>query len=137
VLLFEVVNRGNILLLNKFNSAASSRNPTTTGGLRQRYLMREGYTLVFVGWEFDLAPGIIRGSSAEDRRIDRADHGAFILDSRQNETELDDAPLYARPILRCRKRADGSRSLLGQADADRAYEMAFCDRTSRGAARGA
>src|SRR4051812_8833144 len=29
VLLFEIVNRGNILLLNKFNSAPSSRNPAT------------------------------------------------------------------------------------------------------------
>ena len=95
VLLFEVVNRGNILLLNKFNSAASSRNPTTPEEFGNGYLMREGYTLVLVGWEFDLAPGILR---VEAPRLDGLIEPItlpFILDSRKNETALDDAFFYA------------------------------------------
>jgi alpha/beta hydrolase family protein len=95
VLLFEVVNRGNILLLNKFNSAASSRNPTTTEEFGNGYLMREGYTLVFVGWEFDLAPGILRVEAPKIDGLIEPITVPFILDSRQNETELDDVPLYA------------------------------------------
>ena len=95
VLLFEVVNRGNILLLNKFNSAASSRNPTTAEEFGNGYLMREGYTLVFVGWEFDLAPGILRVEAPKIDGLIEPITVPFILDSRQNETELDDAPLYA------------------------------------------
>ena len=49
VLLFDVVNRGN------------------------GYLMREGYTLVLVGWEFDLAPGTSRRSSSPTPAIRNAD----------------------------------------------------------------
>jgi hypothetical protein len=94
VLLFEVVNRGNILLLNKFNSAPSSRNPTTPEEFGNGYLMREGYTLVFVGWEFDLAPGILRVEAPKIERLIEPITVPFILDSRQNEMELDDAPLY-------------------------------------------
>jgi len=94
VLLFEVVNRGNILLLNKFNSAASSRNPATPEEFGNGYLMREGYTLVFVGWEFDLAPGILRVEAPTIDGLIEPITVPFILDSRQNETELDDAPLY-------------------------------------------
>ena len=95
VLLFEVVNRGNLLLLNKFNGAASSRNPTTAEQFGNGYLMREGYTLVFVGWEFDLAPGILRVEAPTIDGLIEPITVPFILDSRQNETELDDAPLYA------------------------------------------
>jgi len=94
VLLFEVVNRGNILLLNKFNSAPSSRNPTTPEEFGNGYLMREGYTLVFVGWEFDLAPGILRVEAPKIEGLIEPITVPFILDSRQNEMELDDAPLY-------------------------------------------
>jgi len=95
VLLFEVVNRGNILLLNKFNSAASSRNPTNAQEFGNGYLMREGYTLVFVGWEFDLAPGILRVEAPKIGGLIEPITVPFIVDSRQNEIELDDAPLYA------------------------------------------
>src|SRR4030095_16172876 len=94
VLLFEVVNRGNILLLNKFTTAASSRNPTTPEEFGNGYLMREGYTLVFVGWEFDLAPGILRVAAPKVDGLIEPITVPFILDARQNETELDDAPLY-------------------------------------------
>jgi hypothetical protein len=81
VLLFEVVNRGNILLLNKFNSAASSRNPTTPDEFGNGYLMREGYTLVFVGWEFDLAPGRLRVEAPKIDGLIEAITVPFILDS--------------------------------------------------------
>ena len=95
VLLFEVVNRGNILLLNKFNSAPSSRNPTTGADFGNGYLMHEGYTLVFVGWEFDLEPGAIRLQAPAINGLVEPIRIPFILDKRENETDLDDAPLYA------------------------------------------
>jgi hypothetical protein len=94
VLLFEVVNRGNILLLNKFNSASSSRNPTTAAELGNGYLMREGYTLVFVGWEFDLPAGAVRLQAPAIDGLVEPITVPFILDARQNETTLNDAPLY-------------------------------------------
>lgn len=95
VLLFEVVNRGNILLLNKFNGAPSSRSPATAEEFGNGYLMREGYTLVFVGWEFDLPPGVPRVEAPKLDALVESITVPFILDSRQNETDLDDALFYA------------------------------------------
>ena len=51
VLFFDVVNRGNKLLLGRFNLARGSTDPTTEADFGDGFLMREGYTLVAVGWE--------------------------------------------------------------------------------------
>ncbi|MBM4183238.1 MAG: hypothetical protein FJ207_03320 [Gemmatimonadetes bacterium] len=51
VLFFDVVNRGNKALLSSFNLAAGAVDPTTEAHFGDGYLMREGYTLVAVGWE--------------------------------------------------------------------------------------
>lgn len=60
VLLFEVPNRGRKGLLTRFNSAPANSDPTTVADFGDGYLLREGYTLVWVGWEFDLAPPLLR-----------------------------------------------------------------------------
>ena len=39
-----------------FNEAPSAPDPTTPAHFGNGFLMREGYTLVWVGWEFDVAP---------------------------------------------------------------------------------
>ena len=51
VLFFDVVNRGNKLLLGRFNLAQGAVDPTTEAELGDGFLMREGYTLVALGWE--------------------------------------------------------------------------------------
>ena len=51
VAFFDVVNRGNKLLLGRFNLATGSTDPTTAADFGDGFLMREGYTLVAVGWE--------------------------------------------------------------------------------------
>ena len=51
VLFFDVVNRGNKLLLGRFNLARGSTDPTTEAEFGDGFLMREGYTLVALGWE--------------------------------------------------------------------------------------
>ena len=51
VLFFDVVNRGNKLLLGRFNLARGSTDPTTEADFGDGFLMKEGYTLVAVGWE--------------------------------------------------------------------------------------
>jgi hypothetical protein len=55
VLFFDVVNRGNKALLSTFNHAAGSLDPATEAHFGNGLLMREGYTLVAVGWQFDVA----------------------------------------------------------------------------------
>jgi hypothetical protein len=56
VLLFEVVNRGNKALIPRFNQDATrSDDPHTLADFGDGLLMKDGYTLVFVGWEFGLS----------------------------------------------------------------------------------
>ncbi len=54
VAFFDKVNRGNLLLLRTFNRARSSSDPTVEADFGDGLLMREGYTLVAVGWQFDV-----------------------------------------------------------------------------------
>jgi hypothetical protein len=62
ILLFEVNNRGNKLALGNFNEGVAGnlpdRNGLTSPG--DGWLMRQGYTMVWFGWEMDVLPGINR-----------------------------------------------------------------------------
>jgi len=51
--LVEVLNRGRKLMLEGFNRSVSP-DPEAESELGDGFLMRFGYTLVWVGWEFDL-----------------------------------------------------------------------------------
>jgi hypothetical protein len=57
VVFFDIVNRGNKQLLRSFSRAAGSADPTTEADFGDAYLLRQGYTLVAVGWQFDVAKG--------------------------------------------------------------------------------
>jgi hypothetical protein len=63
VLFFEISNRGRKGLLGRFNRAAASNDPTTTADFGDGFLLREGYTLVWVGWEFDVGSGLLRAEA--------------------------------------------------------------------------
>jgi hypothetical protein len=54
VLLFDLVNRGRMTLLNIFNHGAASADPATEADFGDGFLMRQGYTLVSIGWQFDV-----------------------------------------------------------------------------------
>jgi len=51
VLFFDKVNRGNKALLTRFNMGVGAVDPTTEAHFGDGYLMREGYTILAVGWE--------------------------------------------------------------------------------------
>lgn len=53
VLLFEISNRGNKGMIGRFNRTRNVDDPTTSEHMGDGFLMREGYTLVWVGWQFD------------------------------------------------------------------------------------
>ncbi len=57
VLLFEVSNRGGKGLLGRFNSATGSLDPATPEQFGDLWLLKKGYTLVWLGWQWDLPPG--------------------------------------------------------------------------------
>jgi hypothetical protein len=54
VALFDVLNRGRKNMLNAFNRSPPSFDPNAPLGLGDGFLMQQGYTLVWVGWQFDL-----------------------------------------------------------------------------------
>ena len=58
-LLFEIANRGRKGMLGRFNRAPGSQDPTAAADLGDGFLMKEGYTLVWVGWQFDVQPPFV------------------------------------------------------------------------------
>ncbi len=54
VALVEVSNRGGKGLLSGFARASASRDPATDNHLGDGFLTAQGYTLVWVGWQFDV-----------------------------------------------------------------------------------
>lgn len=60
--LYEVSNRGGKGMLGFFNHAAGSLDPATDAEMGDGFLMKEGFTLLWVGWQFDppRRPGLVR-----------------------------------------------------------------------------
>ncbi|MGB9606758.1 MAG: hypothetical protein ACPL88_12855, partial [Bryobacteraceae bacterium] len=61
-ILFEVSNRGNKYLLRQFNFGTATNDPRTAEHFGDGYLLEEGYTLVWLGWQFDVPdqPDLLR-----------------------------------------------------------------------------
>jgi len=56
-LLYDVNNRGNKRALQFFNDATPNNDPRTAQDAGHGFLMRQGYTVVWCGWQGDLLPG--------------------------------------------------------------------------------
>ncbi len=56
-LLYDVNNRGNKRALQFFNDAPPNNDPRTARDAGNGFLMRNGYTVVWCGWQGDLLPG--------------------------------------------------------------------------------
>src|SRR5581483_10555913 len=54
--LFEVSNRGGKGMLSGFNRGTGSFDPHTERDFGDGFLLEQGYTLVWLGWEFDVPP---------------------------------------------------------------------------------
>jgi Alpha/beta hydrolase domain len=54
VAFFDVLNRGRKNILRDFNHAPQVLDPTAAADFGDGFLMRQGYTLVWVGWQFDI-----------------------------------------------------------------------------------
>jgi hypothetical protein len=60
VLFFEASNRGRFGLLGRFAGAGPTLNGQAPSDFGDGFLLREGFTLVWVGWEFDVEPSLVR-----------------------------------------------------------------------------
>jgi len=60
--LYEVSNRGGKGMLGFFNHATGSADPTTPADMGDGFLMKQGFTLLWVGWQFDVPQraGLVR-----------------------------------------------------------------------------
>jgi len=59
-LLYEVGNRGGKSMLQRFQNARGSRDPTTEAEFGDGALMKQGYTLLWMGWQWDVPEGQMR-----------------------------------------------------------------------------
>ena len=59
---FDVANRGRIAALGRFNGAPASRDPLAAHDYGDGFLLEEGFTLLWVGWQHDvpLDDGLLR-----------------------------------------------------------------------------
>ncbi len=59
-LLYEVGNRGGKGMLSTFQKAKGSRDPTIASEFGDGYLMAQGYSLLWMGWQWDVPDGQMR-----------------------------------------------------------------------------
>ncbi|HYU77997.1 MAG TPA: hypothetical protein VEK56_03370, partial [Vicinamibacterales bacterium] len=70
--LYEVSNRGGKGMLGFFNRAAGSLDPQTAEQLGDGFLLEQGFTLLWVGWQFDppMREGLVRVHAPIAREAD-------------------------------------------------------------------
>jgi hypothetical protein len=84
---FDVINRGNFRLLSTFSGGAPAGDPTSEAHFGNASLLNEGYTLVAVGWQFDVADELIGLQAWDKGRM-----GALLHTSIDGTRDLQDAP---------------------------------------------
>jgi hypothetical protein len=97
--LFEISNRGGKGLLATFNRATPSSDPMQAEHFGDGLLMRNGFTLVSVGWEFDVGPlpqlsvkapiAMKNGAPIVDTIA-----ASFVVDAPAAEASVSDVPKY-------------------------------------------
>jgi hypothetical protein len=102
-LLYEVGNRGGKASLQVFQKAAASSDPTTATDFGNGALMHQGYSLLWMGWQWDVPAG----KMTMDLPI-ATDHGApisglvrgnFIPNSQTTTASLTDRGHKAYPVV--------------------------------------
>jgi hypothetical protein len=102
VLLFEVANRGRRGLLAGFNRAQRGNDPTTDSDVGDGLLMRDGYTLVWIGWQIDVPAPLLRIDAPPARLPSRSDDwlSVEIMHNQQvSEGFLVDDPAGRPPVI--------------------------------------
>ena len=97
--LFEISNRGGKGLLTAFNRATGSADPMQPEHFGDGLLMRNGFTLVWVGWEFDVGPLPLLSVKAPIATKNGAPlvetiAASFVLDAPAAEASVSEVPRY-------------------------------------------
>ena len=103
--LFEVSNRGGKGMLGFYDRAAGSSDPRTPEQFGDDFLLEHGFTLVWLGWQFDVPEreGLMRLYAPVARDGDKAITGLvrseLVLDKRQTSYSLADREHIPYPAL--------------------------------------
>jgi hypothetical protein len=122
--LFEVSNRGRKSIVSLFNNGRGSFDPRTSEEFGDRFLLERGYTLAWIGWQFDVPPEPnllqFRAPAARDgdKPITGLVRSDFVPDERVTEMHVADRTHIPYPVahpddpglqLTVRERRDGPR----------------------------
>lgn len=94
--LYEVSNRGNKGMLSFFNYASGSPDPVDEKHFGDGFLLKEGFTLLWLGWQFDVpeVPGRIRlttpVATKDGKPIRGLVRGDFVVEDRVYDHLLSD-----------------------------------------------
>jgi hypothetical protein len=94
----DVVNRGGKVVFSMLNRGANA-NPVSEADLGDRFLLRQGFTIVWVGWEFDVPKGGAMRVDVPAATDDRSPivgwaHAPFILNTRTERVTVTDLAAY-------------------------------------------
>ena len=102
-LFFEVANRGRMGLLGQFNGGGGGNNPTTVADFGDGLMMREGYTLVSVGWEIDVPSPLLRIDAPRavfpSSMVIAPVSAEIMVNTRTTESFLIDDPAGRPPVI--------------------------------------
>jgi hypothetical protein len=104
-LFYEVGNRGGKSMLQTFQKATGSPDPTTETDFGDGALMRQGFTLLWMGWQWDVPQraGTMRMempiATEHGRQITGVVRGNFILNEKAATAPLADRNHLAYPVL--------------------------------------
>ncbi len=125
--LFEVSNRGGKGMLGMFNLARGSRDPQTEAELGDGFLLERGFTLAWLGWQFDVPMDsqLLRLHAPVAKDGDRPIRGLirseFVPDKKVRSFSLGDRTMIPYPVanpedsalrLTVRERTDGPRRVI-------------------------
>ena len=103
--LYEVSNRGGKGMVGFFNFAASGVDPQTPEQFGDGFLLEHGFTLLWVGWQFDvpIREGLVRvfapiAKEADGRSITGLVRSDFVVIERATEASLADRNHQAYPV---------------------------------------
>jgi hypothetical protein len=125
--LFEVSNRGGKGALAMFNRAAGSPDPRTAQQLGDGFLFEQGYTVVWLGWQFDVPEGanLMRLYAPAAQGLKGLVRAEIVVDKKQLSHSVADRNHKPYPVLNpddpalsltVRDRVDGPRQTVPRAE---------------------
>src|SRR5215469_9066380 len=101
-LFYEVGNRGNKSTLGYFQKAKNSKDPASAEEIGDGALMNQGWTLLWMGWQWDVPPGQMRMdqpiATENGNKITGLVRANFVPNDRSPTQSLADRNHFAYPI---------------------------------------